>query len=63
MNRRRARLAKPKVVTFCPDPDRDGVGTVSCSWEERPRKQPITPAAARKFAEGWKATFKMKARW
>jgi hypothetical protein len=50
-----------KSVTF--RPDGNGYGTVTCSWEDEPRKQAISLEAAEKFAEGWKAEFTVEAAW
>jgi len=59
--RRRKSPLDPKSVTFYPDPD--GYGVVACSWEAERRKTRITLDAARKLAEGWKATFSVEAPW
>jgi hypothetical protein len=58
--RRRRRFDDPLVVTFTPE---GAYGTMTCSWEEEPRKVQVTEDAARKFAEGWKAEFAVKGEW
>lgn len=61
---RRPKPTANNTVTFRPDPDSGGrYGTLDCSWEEKPRKTAISREAAQRFAEGWKAEFKVKAAW
>jgi hypothetical protein len=63
MARRRPNPPVAKAVTFRPDPEATGYGTVDCNWEDEPRDTLISLDAARKFAEGWKATFNTEALW